>query len=340
MWLRIFFQLLLTGGVVIGLGSFLWSKDRILSKEKEHLVCVVLDFANATEDAELGRQSAEIVRVIIPDFPKFRVVDRGILRAAFEAKKLSMNTILDSGAGILMAQEMKADYLVVGSVGKLIQTYSLNLKLIETTTGTVVKAGGVEFRDMLEIRQVARGLLGKILNDGQVSGKPVVTEGEFQKKMKKPGVAMSLAIGSTIVQAAALGGAVLLSPENNPSHVFTSFAMLLPSITPIYTENWAVAPYVIGFSVGSGVFNFVGYALYDSYPKTGATDADAFKRGFGVALFVVAAFLKVGAVILDIATASSSVDEYNDQLRRKYFITMQGFGENQGSLALAFNTRF
>lgn len=328
--------------VLLGLASLhaAGSRPGVSDSRTATFVMVVLDFANNSDDPELGRQIAEIVRVIVPDFPRFRVVDRGVLRSALEAKRMSIDKVLDSGTGIEAARELKAEYLLVGTIGKLRETHSLNLKLIDTATGTVVKAGGVEFRDMMEIRQVARGLLVKILNDGQVSGKPVITEFEFKNKKKNPGVAMSLTIGSTIVQAGLLGGAVLLKPEYNPSHVFTSLALLIPSITPIYTENWNVAPYVIGFSIGSGVFNFVGYALYDSYPSTGATDADVFKRGFGVTLFVVAAFLKVGAVILDVVTATASVDEYNEQLRKNFFITLREKSGEPASLALAMNLRF
>ncbi|MBL8992792.1 MAG: hypothetical protein JNM63_05585, partial [Spirochaetia bacterium] len=147
------FTLLIRAGLLFALGlSLLYSGESNLEKSRPTFIMVVLDFANGTEDPEIGRQAAEIVRVIIPDFPRFRVVDRGVLRSALEAKRMQVNQVLDSGTGIEVARELKAEYLLVGSISKLLQNYSLNLKLIDTSSGTVMKAGGVEFRDMLEIR--------------------------------------------------------------------------------------------------------------------------------------------------------------------------------------------
>jgi hypothetical protein len=40
---------------------------------------IALDFRNATEHAELGRQIAEMVRVIVPETPGFEVIDRGVI---------------------------------------------------------------------------------------------------------------------------------------------------------------------------------------------------------------------------------------------------------------------
>jgi hypothetical protein len=122
-------------------------------------------------------------------------------------------------------------------------------------------------------------------------------------------------------------------------------ALLIPSYTPIYTEDWDFAPFIIGSSIAAGVFNFVGYALVDSAPKKEANykEGDKFQKNFGITLFTVGAIVKVLGVVLDIARATEAVKDYNEKLRNEYFITkrfdMQMKSEND-KIILAFNSYF
>jgi TolB-like protein len=149
---------------ILTLLFFIFFSQSIFSEDKakkETWIIAVFDFKNNTEHKELGRQVAEITRVLIPDFRKFQVIDRGILRSILERKKQDIDRTLDSGAAITAAKDAKSDYFIIGSIGRLAKTFSLNMKLIDTKNGQVLKAGGLEFENMLDLRKIIHSLLEK-----------------------------------------------------------------------------------------------------------------------------------------------------------------------------------
>ena len=276
---------------------------------------VVFDFKNGTEHIELGRQVAEMSRVIIPGFKGFEVIDRGIMKAKISEKGMNIDEITDSGTGSEVGKLFDSDFFIVGNIGRLGNVFSLNIKLIDSETGSVIIAEGLEFESLVEVRKIVRGILSNILGYGGVAGKPVIDEEEFEKLKKDTSIALSLSIGSTIVQAAALGVALSIPEEDDPTHIWSSLALLVPPVTPIYTEDWGLAPYTIGFSVGGGVFNFVGRSLIEN------AGGDAFRNIFGVVLVIAGGGAKIYSVVLDILNSTSSVENYNNSLEENYFIT-------------------
>jgi len=282
---------------------------------EEITVVAVFDFKNQTEHEELGRQIAEITRVIIPEFRRFEVIDRGMMRAKIAEKGMGIDEVLDSGMGFEAVKLVDSDYFIVGDVGRLGNMYSLNIKLVDSKTGTVVKASGLEFENMLEIRKIVRGLLSNVLGYGKVSGKPVISEDEYEKRKKEPFIALSISVGSTIVQAASLGAALLIPAKDDPNHLWPSLAKIIPPATPIYTEDWNITPYIIGFSVGGGVFNFVGRSLINN------SQGDAFRNIFGIVLIIGGVSAKIYSVVTDILNSTSSVENYNNSLKEKFFIS-------------------
>ena len=279
----------------------------------------VFDFKNQTQHEEIGRQLAEMARVIIPEFKGFEVIDRGIIETAIAEKGMDINEVTDSGMGFTSARLVDSDYFIVGNIGMLGTMYSLNIKLIDSENGSVIKAEGLEFESLLRVRKLMSGLLSKILGYGRVTGKPVLDEVEFETMKKDSSIALNISVGSTIVQAAALGAALIVPEEDDPTHLLASLAMIIPPLTPIYTEDWALAPFTIGFSVGSGVFNFVGRSLIE---KAGD---DPFRSTFGVVLVALSGAAKIYSVINDVVSSTASVEKYNDSIRSQYFISSINF---------------
>lgn len=60
---------------------------------------IVLDFRNKTEHEELGRQLAEMIRVMVPETRGFEVIDRGVIGARMSEEGKRIEEMTDSGAG-------------------------------------------------------------------------------------------------------------------------------------------------------------------------------------------------------------------------------------------------
>lgn len=297
----------------------------LFAREKEDSMysVLVLDFDNRTKVKNLGWQIAELCRVIIPEFKRFDVIDRGLLKETLKKMDIKTGEATDSGIGIRAAKRLKSKYLIIGNIYNIGYLYSINIKLIDCSTGKVIKAAGLEFKDALKIRAISRALLSKILNYGRVSGKPVISEEEYEKRKKSPSKALYYCFGSVVIQSAALGGAMIISEENNPANVYTSLALAVPSVTPFYTEDWDYAPYIVVFSLASGVFNFIGYNLMEKVPeeKDERNSRDNVRYKTGISLFSLSIALKLTSFVLDVWRAHASVDAYNEKIRSKVFIS-------------------
>jgi hypothetical protein len=191
----------------------------------------------------------------------------------------------------------------------------VNVKLLDASSLTVVKAEGLEFESLLEIRRILRSLLANVLGHGRVSGRPVVSQVQLDAMQKHSSASLSISIGSIILQAAAFGLALAFPGSGELKRLWPSLALLVPPLTVLYTRDWDIAPYTIGFAVGAGTFNFIGRLLWDN------ANGDAIRIGVGVFLIIMGAGAKIYSVILDVLRATASVTRYNERLRGRYYVS-------------------
>jgi len=277
----------------------------------------VMDLKGDTALPELGMRLAEIMRILITEFHGYKSMDRSMLVQIAEKKSMVFGSINDAAAAVDLLDGENVDVVIVGSIGLLQRKHSVNVKLINPANGSIIRAAGVEFEEMHEVRVLFRGLLQRILDMQNISGKPYISENEIRGLEKKSHTALSLSIGSTVVEGAIIGTSLLLSQTQNPYYAVTGAAMLLPPIAPLYTGDWDHTPYTIGFSAGSGFFVFVGSLL------RGKSDDSAFRHGFGTFLLYNGIVMKGISVFMDILSAPRAVKRYNRDLRAGYFIARQ-----------------
>jgi len=276
---------------------------------------IVLDFRNKTEHAELGRQIAEMVRVIVPETPGFEVIDRGVIASRLAEQGQRIEDQTDSGAAAEIGKLFESEFMLVGDVGRLGEVYTVNVKLIDSRSLTVIKAEGLEFETVLELRKIMRGLLVNILGHGRVSGRPVISQRQLESMEKHSSVSLSISIASIIAQAVAFGLALAFPGTGDLRRLWTSLGLLVPPLTVLYTADWDIAPYTVGFSIGAGTFNFVGRLLWDH------AAGDPIRVAFGVAMIVLGAGAKLYSVILDIVRATASVKRFNERLRGRFYVS-------------------
>lgn len=272
---------------------------------------VVFDSKNETEHENLGRQVAERTRIIITGFEGFEVIDRGVMKTKLSERGMNIDEITDFEMGLEAVKHLDSDYFIVGDIERLGSLYGLSIKLVDSKTGTVVKAEGRDFKDLVEIREIVKVLLSEVLSYVKTLGKPVISEEEYEKIKKDPSTALSISVGSTIGQAVVLGATLLIPTESNPNHIFPSIALVIPPITQFYTEDWSTAPITIGYSIAAGTFYFLGRLLIDQ------SQGDFFRSASGALLVFLGAGAKIYAIVTDIQTSTISAEKYNDSKREK-----------------------
>ena len=283
-------------------------------RHENTLAVAVFNLRNNSDIPGTGERISEIIRVLIPDFRPYIVIDNSVLSRWAQKNNQEFSNITGINDAMRIVSAHDVPLILTGDICKLGGKYSINLKLADSKTGTLLQASGMEIDDILNIRTVVRGLLERILEKRNVSGKPVLTEYQLQQLEKKNFISLGIGVATTIVNAAAFGGTAMLSEKQNPYHIFTSASLLLPPLAPLYTEDWEITPLTLGFSAASGICNFIGYAFIDN----GSTAA---ARGFGRVLRYEAGLTKILSMSIDIIRVPHSVRKYNSKLKTRYYIT-------------------
>ncbi|HAH32575.1 MAG TPA: hypothetical protein DCL44_09720 [Elusimicrobia bacterium] len=116
---------------VVFFGSFLIAAENKLKM-------AVLDFKTVGDSAELGEGAAEILRTTLMETGKYTVVERGMLKQVLEEQKLGQSGAVDQNTAVGIGKILGAKLVAVGSVVKMGETYTLNVRFIDVQTGEVV----------------------------------------------------------------------------------------------------------------------------------------------------------------------------------------------------------
>ena len=93
---------------------------------------------------DLGVGLTELLTTKLSQSKLFRLVERKNLKKLLKEQALSLSGILEPQSAIEVGKLSGADILLVGSITKLGTNYLINLRLIETKTGTIMLADKIE----------------------------------------------------------------------------------------------------------------------------------------------------------------------------------------------------
>ncbi len=124
---------------------------------------------------------------------------------------------------------------------------------------------------------------------------------------KRESTSVGISLGSLSAQAFIIGAALNLPEEYNPSHLFTSLALMIPPATPFYHEDWDTGAMIVGTSVLAGSFNFVGFSLLKSRSN------HWHYRLLGYLMVISAVGLKLYSIGKDLQSAVPSTRRTNEK---------------------------
>lgn len=95
----------------------------------------VLDFESIGSEPYLGKAVAEIMRTELVGTHNFRIVERAQIEKTLEEQKLQMTGLIDNRSAVEVGKLVGADFIVVGSVVKIGNAYTINSRMIDVKTG-------------------------------------------------------------------------------------------------------------------------------------------------------------------------------------------------------------
>ncbi len=100
----------------------------------------VMDFEDLT-DQDLGAAVAENFRTALAAGGAYSVIERGQLEKVLREQKLSASDMTDAGSVSRVGKLLDADYVAVGSIVRLGEKYTLNVRFVDVATAETVRAG-------------------------------------------------------------------------------------------------------------------------------------------------------------------------------------------------------
>ncbi len=114
----------------------------------------VMDFESIGGDPHLGPGVAENLRTALIQTGQFRVIERSALQKVLEEQKLQVTGLISPESAVKLGKLVGARLIVVGSVVKFANTYTLNVRFIDAETGVAIRAEKVQAASEAEIPQM------------------------------------------------------------------------------------------------------------------------------------------------------------------------------------------
>jgi TolB-like protein len=156
----------------------------------------VLDFESIGSEEFLGRGVSEIMRTELVGTKKFRVVERSQMKKALEEQKLHLTGIIDDKTAVEVGKLVGADFIVVGSVVKIGNSYTINSRMIDVKTGEAKLGRNVTGNNIDLLTNMSRELIESLFGAGPSKPKaqlreikpeaPKATEPRLQEDREKP----------------------------------------------------------------------------------------------------------------------------------------------------------
>jgi TolB-like protein len=100
----------------------------------------VVDFRAVGAPQDFADAVAENLRNALVQYQQFAVIERAQIQQAIREQSFSQTGLVDSSAAVALGKLIGAKVIVVGSVTKLGDTYTINARFIDVTTGQVTDA--------------------------------------------------------------------------------------------------------------------------------------------------------------------------------------------------------
>lgn len=132
----------------------------------------VLDFESMGTEDYLGKAVSEIMRTALVSNPNYRIVERAQINKAITEQKFQKSGLIDDKSAVEIGKVLGADLIIVGSVVKIGNAYTINSRLIEVKTGEAKLGKNVTGTDLNLLTSMSNELVGSLFGIDHHQAKP------------------------------------------------------------------------------------------------------------------------------------------------------------------------
>jgi hypothetical protein len=193
---------------------------------------------------------------------EYTVIDRSQRETVLKEIEFSQSDCTDEACQLRIGKLLSANRIVIGSIGKLEQTYLLNLKMIEVETGKLLKAVSGQYKGMSEMISDGKNLVRSLL--GQAVGAETAKQ-SIPDEAPQPPVKESTVKESTVTAPPAKTAPVLRPAPADVSRAALArarfmkggYSFALPGLGQIANGNTLRGLLYLGIEVGT--YGYFGY---------------------------------------------------------------------------------
>jgi curli biogenesis system outer membrane secretion channel CsgG len=138
--------------VILAAGAFVVPAAAQEAKQR----VAIFDFETVGFKSDVGKSITEIFRVAMINTGKYRVVERETLDKVLREQNLQVGSaIIDENSAVKIGKILGAEYIIIGNVVKLGETYTINTRMVDVQTAESVSAKSVRY-------STEQGLMDKI----------------------------------------------------------------------------------------------------------------------------------------------------------------------------------
>lgn len=158
----------------------------------------------------------DILRTELGKTGKFQVMERGKMNEVLKEQGFQQSGAYDEASCIVeMGQLLGVPYIIVGNVGKVGATYSINVRMVDVASGKILK----------EVSELHRGNKDKLLSHVMPSVAKTIAGSD--KKKRKKGRGFFIVAGSLLVAAGvAIPVAILKQKEDDEAQSLTEVEII------------------------------------------------------------------------------------------------------------------
>ncbi|HRV42215.1 MAG TPA: CsgG/HfaB family protein [Syntrophales bacterium] len=125
----------------------------------------VLDFEGIGVDIHIGKAVSEIIRTALVGIPRFQVVERAQINQALSEQQFQKSGVIDDKSAVKIGKIVGADLIIIGSVVKIGNAYTINSRMIDVQTGEAKLGKNVTGTDLNQLTGMSNDLVKSLFGD-------------------------------------------------------------------------------------------------------------------------------------------------------------------------------
>lgn len=134
----------------------------------------VLDFESPAGKQywDMGKNASDYLTVQLAEIGALRVIERTQISKILKEHELGMTGVVDPGKVKEMGKFLSADYMLMGNITFLGDSFSINGRMVDVETAEIAAAKSTVFREPLQLRIATKNLARELSEAARPAGEP------------------------------------------------------------------------------------------------------------------------------------------------------------------------